>query len=1042
MFLARFSIKNPILINLLTITILVVGFYTYLNLPRESDPEIPFNWVFVTTIYPGAAPEEVEQLITKPIEDAIEDIENINLITSSSDEGLSFISVKFEQSLKQSEFDKRFQDLRAEIDKVKLPDGAEDAEVLELKTSTWFPILSVVVSGELPEKELKAIADDLKDRINEISGISSVTLAGAREREIWVEVDPEGMDSLNLALSQVVGVLSAQNLNIPGGTISAGRSEYLLRTVGQFQNVEQIKNVIVHSYPSDDQVHIRDIAEVSDTYEEAKTISRLNGRPAITLNVTKKANTNTIALADQVKSLIKEYEMEHALHGIHLDITNDYSVYTKDTLSTLQSNALFGISFVMLSLWLFLGWRNALFVAVGMPVAFMATFIFIDVTGNTLNGGSLFGLVLVLGIVVDHAIVITENIYRHMQMGKSVHRAVMDGMQEVTAPVLSATLTTIAAFLPLMLMPGLIGAFLKIIPMVVTMALCASLAEALIILPSHLAEWSNPVHARRRDGRWFQKIITIYSRVLKGFLRRRYWAVAAVLLCVVAGASLIPLIGVEMFGEEDLGIFYVRVWMPAGTKLTETDRVLKQVEQVALTLPKNELDSVITTAGRLEEEDDVTTNTSVGQVIVGLVEAKYRDREVGEILADLRTRCQFLTGFERIEFARLSGGPPTGKAVEVKVKGKYFEQLEAIAEELKAELAQVPGVYDIGDDFLPGKEELRVQVDESRASLHGLSVFQIADAVRTAFHGAVATTYREGDEEIDVVVKFRDASESSIERVEAMKLATPMGTLIPLREVASLELARGYATIPRFEGERAITVSAEVDKNINQPVAVNRIIEEKFQNIGQRYPGYYLDFRGEFAEFNEAFSSLSQLFVLGIFIMYILLGAQFKSLLQPLIILFTIPFAFIGAMLGLLVNTSPFSIVTLYGMVALAGIVVNDSIVLIDFINVRRRSGVGKWRAIMEGGRLRLRPIVLTTLTTAFGLLPMAIGLGGSSEMWKPLANTIIWGLAMSTLLTLFIIPCLYAISDDLTPKRFRVKKRERLLDIDMDSRLQPELAD
>ena len=494
-----------------------------------------------------------------------------------------------------------------------------------------------------------------------------------------------------------------------------------------------------------------------------------------------------------------------------------------------------------------------------------------------------------------------------------------------------------------------------------------------------------------------------------------------------------------MYGSDDLGFFYVRLWMSPGTKLAETDRVLKQIERVALTLPEEELESVIANAGIVEEEDGVTVNSNVGQLLIDLTEATDRDRTVFEILSDLRLRCQAIAGYERIKFTNIDSGPPTGKAVEVKVKGKHLDQLEAISAELQAELGRVPGVYDIGDDFLPGKEELRVRLNEDRARLHGLSVMQVAGTVRTAFHGAVATVYRDGDEEIDVVVKFQNASEMSVEQIEAMKLATPMGTRIPLREVARLELTRGYSNIHRFEGERAITVSAEVDESINKPIAVNRIIEDKFRDISKRYPGYRLDFRGQFAEFKEAFSSLGRLFVLGVFIMYILLGAQFKSFTQPLIILFTVPFAFIGAMLGLLMNGTPFGIVTLFGMVALAGIVVNDSIVLVDFINMRRRAGARKWRAIMEGGRLRLRPILLTTVTTIAGLLPMAIGLGGQSAMWMPLANTIIWGLAMATLLTLFIIPALYAIVDDLTPKGHRIKKEELLVDT---SALEPEPAD
>ncbi|MBD3182885.1 hypothetical protein GF312_11380, partial [Candidatus Poribacteria bacterium] len=477
--------------------------------------------------------------------------------------------------------------------------------------------------------------------------------------------------------------------------------------------------------------------------------------------------------------------------------------------------------------------------------------------------------------------------------------------------------------------------------------------------------------------------------------------------------------------EEDVGSFYVRLWMPPGTRISETSRVLKQVEDIALSLPKDELKAVIANVGIVQEEDSETHNTHVGQLIIELVDADHRERSVFDVINDLRTRSQSISGPERLEFANWAGGPPTGKDVEVKVKGKYFQDLEEIADEIKLGLTKLPGVYDIGDDFSPGKEEVRIRLDEDRARLHGLSVAQIAGFVRTAFHGNVATVYRDGDEEVDVVVKFKDSSEMPLEEMEALKISTPMGTAIPLRDVANLELTRGYAIIHRFEVERAITVSAQVDRSLNKPVAVNRAIENEFKDISQRYPGYRLDFRGEFMEFNQAFTSLGRLLVLGVFLIYMLLGAQFKSFVQPLIILFTIPFAFIGSMIGLLVIGYPFGILTLYGMVALAGIVVNDSIVLIDFINVRRRAGVCKWRAIIEGGRLRLRPIALTTITTVFGLLPMAIGLGGQSETWRPLANTIVWGLSMSTVLTLFITPALYAIIDDLTPKRLKEKQME-----------------
>ncbi|MDA1192710.1 MAG: efflux RND transporter permease subunit, partial [Candidatus Poribacteria bacterium] len=672
---------------------------------------------------------------------------------------------------------------------------------------------------------------------------------------------------------------------------------------------------------------------------------------------------------------------------------------------------------------------------VGMPVTFALSLTFMYITGRSLNSNSLFGLVLVLGMVVDHAIVMVENVYRHIQMGKKPSTAVVDGIQEVFGPVLVATLTTIAAFLPLMLMPGIVGSFLKVIPLVVTLALVASVFEAFVILPSHAAEWLGHGETVHKTSRWMRALRERYVDALAWVIRRRYAVIVGFVALLISSGFLIPLIGLNMWSSEALPTFRVYVWMPPGTDLAETDRVMRQLEKLAMTLPKDEFNAAVTMTGYLEEEGNSERKTNVGQIIVDLAQNKDRDRTVDEIINDLRLRAAAVTGYDRLVFRKMEDGPPTGKAVEVKVKGKRFDELTTIADEMKADLAATPGVYDITDDFNLGKEEIRIIPDGDRARLHGLEVAQVAGLVRTAVNGEVATTYRDGDEDIDVIVKFADAKSYTAERIESMKVLTPSGALIPLKEVAHMQITRGYSDIPRFEGERAITVSANVDESVNSAVAVNQRVQERFKEISQRYPGYSLDFRGQFQEFNDAFSSLAKLFVLGNFLIFILLVAQFKSITQPFIIMFTVPFAFFGAMIGLLVVRAPFSVNTLYGIVALAGIVVNDSIVLVDFINQRRKAGASKWRAIMQGGRLRMRPIMLTTLTTIAGLAPMALGLGGRSETWMPLATTIVWGLATATFLTLFIIPSLYAIVDDMA---FFRRRRERVEARDRDTAKQP----
>jgi multidrug efflux pump subunit AcrB len=561
------------------------------------------------------------------------------------------------------------------------------------------------------------------------------------------------------------------------------------------------------------------------------------------------------------------------------------------------------------------------------------------------------------------------------------------------------------------------GKFMKIIPIVVCLVLLASVIEAFFILPSHIADWGKVRRSEGRGHRLFLRLRGWYTRNLLRVLRRRYWVLIGVSLLAIAGAGLIPLVGVDMFADEEISQFSVRVWMPVGTRLAETDRVISKIEQLALALPKEEVASVVANVGILQLEDDTVVNTHVAELMVDLVEPEYRKRISDEIIAELREKIKSISGISKLELSKVAHGPPTGKAVEVKVKGKYLDELQEVAELVKAELRKMEGVTDVNDDFELGKKEIRIHVDKDKAALLGLDVFQIAGTVRTAFEGTKATVFRDGDEEVDVVVKFRGDEREKLSDVEQMRIASRSGALIPFRSVAKVSIERGYSEIKRFEGDRAITVSADIDKAVTSMVEVNRKLVERFKDIEERYPGYRLDFRGEMQEFKEAFSSLGRLFVVGVLLIYLILGTQFKSWVQPLIIMFTVPFAFIGAMVGLLIGRDPFSITTLFGMVALAGVVVNDSIVLIDFINKARERGMEKWKAIISGGRLRLRPIILTSVTTIFGLLPMAIGLGGKSETWAPLANTIAWGLAAATFLTLFVIPCLYAIVDDIGRK-------------------------
>jgi len=1002
------------------VIIIFFGAYAWFVLPRDLIPEITFYTATVNTFYPGASPEEVEKLVTAPIEEAIEEgVSKIDLILSSSSEGRSSIIIQFEE-LSDREFDKQLQNLRNAIERVNdLPaEILEDPQVLEIDASTGFPMLTVAVGGDIPEAQMKEIAENLKDEILEIKNIASVRLSGVREREIWVEVEPDRLKAYRLPIDEVISALKAHNLNLPAGTLEVGASEYLVRTMGEFRNLKEIEETILRVRNQGTPLQVRDVAKISDTYEKPRTLSHINGSPSMSLTIQKKKEGNTIKLVKQIRELVEKRQADMP-EGAILSAVNDYSVILKERLGVLQTNALFGLVLVIVLLYIFIGWRNALFAALGIPVSFMATFAFLYLSGYTLNGVALFGLILVVGIVVDDAIIVIENVFRHIQEGKSPKEAAIIGAEEVGTPVFSASLTTIAVFGPLMFMSGVPGQFMKIVPIVVIIVILASLFEVFMILPAHIAEWGKPQSKKKRRHTWFDVIRKRYVRILKRIIRWRYAVVAGVLrlgLMLCVGAFV--LLDKEFFPGEDFPQFYIKLEMPTTYGIKETTAVVTKVEAVAMSLPARERVAVISNIGLLtptSNTEGAVMRSNVGEVLVELVPSNQRQRDVDEVIDEIRQKIVGISGIEKFTFEKLQGGPPQGKDVEVKIKGKRFTELKEIAELLKSELGQMDGVYEIQDDFRIGKAELRIRVKEEKAHQYGLNIFQIAYNVRNALEGNITTTYRDADEAIDVVVKYNQDSLQTTADLAGLLIPTPVGTIVPLRDVAEVREEEGYAEIRRFDGERAITVSASVDKSKTSAFDANQTLIKAFENVEAAFPGYRLDFRGVFDQTQESFAELWKLFIVSILLLYAILGTQFKSFLQPAIVLFAVPFGIIGAMIGLLTVGATLSLIAMFGIVALSGIVVNDSIVLIDFINKYRARGYNKWRAILRGGGVRLRPIILTTVTTVSGLIPMAVGLGGKSPLWMPMASTIIFGLSAATLLTLFVMPALYAITTDIS---------------------------
>jgi len=1003
-------------------------------------PNVSFPWVFISVVDPNVSPEEIEKTITIPLEDELQNLDDLNSMTSNSREGMSFVWLKFD-TMPEDKFARRLQDVRAEVQKADLPESAEDPDVSQFKTQDFAPLINVVIRGRIPEHQAKRIADDFRDDILDIPHVSQVQITGAREREVWVEIDPAKLERYGVTLDDVGRAVRAKHLNLSAGDLQTGRMDYRVRTTGEAARIADLADVIVSARPGGGHVRVRDLGVVSDTFQEEVTRSRFNGEPAVTLTVAKKPEGNSVRIIREIKDLAVRYQKERLPVGatIVLDesrheagptgifFTGDSSKVINDILHTLKSNAWIGMILVGITLYLFLGWRQALFATIGIPVALSATFLFLYLTGNSINSSTLFALVLVLGMLVDDAIVVIENCYRYMQAGLEPRRAAIVGSAEVMQPVLVSAGTTIAAFLPLMLLPGVIGDFMRIIPVVVSLALTASLFECFFILPSHIADWSKRGEAGREKPpvgfRWGRRA---YRRLLVRVLRRRYWVLGATSVVILGSLPIAFALGVDMFADEEIPQFQVFVTMPDGTRLDATDRTLARVEEtVRRALPDSDLKDVVATAGMQELPSEWIMRTSVGQLLVELHDKKDRRYDLATDIERARAEADKIPGIESLEFRRISSGPPTGAPVEAKIRGEHLDELRTVADEVKAYLATVNGVKDIHDNVQAGVPELRVVVDEDRAAMLGVTVAQVASTVHAAFAGAKATEFLDGDDDIEVLVKLNEVSRENRSDLENLRLTTPGGARILLKDVARIVEAPGYASIRRDDNQRAITVTANVDDRVISGVEASGRLKAAWPAIAARHPGYHLEFGGEFKEFNEAFTNLGLLFTVGIAIMLALMAAQFNSIVQPLIIFLAVVFAFWGATMGLFIIGSPFSINNLFGLVALAGVAVNNSIVLISFTNTLREAGASRLRAVVKAGALRVRPVLLTSLTTVVGLVPMAMGLGGYSEVWGPLATVMVWGLVTSSILTLILIPCVYIMTGDMRRLSLRMRHKD-----------------
>jgi len=1018
--LFRWVVANPLIANLLSACFLLGGTGAYVTMPQEYLPPVNLKWILVVLSYPGVSAADIERLITQPTEKELEKIDYVSQFNSISSEGVVEFSMQF-KNISTDEFERQYQETRQAIDRVNLPDAVLDPFYLKLKSSNFIPLVQVALSGDTHIKygQLRQRVDDLRDAIENLWEVDRVFLFDDRERQVHIQVDPPSARALDLSLGDISKAIVLQNADLPAGTLQLGQSEFLVRHRGQFRNLEDIERTVVSRDPEGNHVMLNQVATVVDTYAREEARSRLEGRRSIALGVTKKDVGSSLNLLDKIHRLIEESK-QSLPNGMYIDLVNDTSIRVRNALVNLQTNALAGGVLVVIVLWLFIGWRNSILTAIGIPIAFSLAFIMLKAIGSSINENTLFGLVLVLGMVVDDAIVVIENVYRYMQMGWKRTDAVITGTQEVLSPVLTSTLTTIAAFMPLVFLPGTIGEFLKVVPITVSLALLASLIECFLILPSHISDFGGGQQKSPLDGT-IGRLTERYTRLVSNILPswRRYAVAIGIPATILVFAGIVfPQLRQELFSSDPQSYFAVWLTLPEGTALEETDRHTHKLESAVREMPREyaeHIERILVNVGVQNTESRTFTRPNHAEIIVDIRDgAEVKERLESMVDHMRQTATQIGYTQEEVRVKIIENGPPKDYPLEAKIQGDDFATLDAIAEQLKSRLAGYPGLIDIGDDYVPGKGELTFQLRRAEAQRLGLTSSDVGVALQSALNGQPAGTFNAEDKERPLLVRYAPSWFTSGSRLEDIDIRTPNRDFVRLGSVADLRRDTGFSEIKRRDFRRTITVFAEE----SEAGAAARTVEDLRvyfqQQIAPIYPGYTLVFGGQFQEFNQAFDNIVLLFSLGAMCIFFILVVQFRSLIQPFIILMTIPFALAGALVGLVANGYPLSVTAIYGMVGLSGVVVNDSIVLISFANSARHRGLSVRDAILDAASKRLRPIVLTTVTTVGGVLPIALGITGKSAVWSPLATLIVYGLTTASIIMLIVIPCLYWVVEDV----------------------------
>ena len=1041
MTLPEFSVRQTVFVNVLFVVCMVGGLGALGLTEVEFFHDVTLNQVVVTTQWTGASADEVERLVTAKLEEELLTVSNVDEMRSASQANVSMISIDFDETLDTVEYESAVNDVRAALDLVDdLPPDAEEPELREIITAEVSPVVFVAISdtGGVGPLALRELAREIESRTRELPGVSKVEIRGLQEREVRVQVDRARAAAYGVTVSDVADRVRRQNQNLPAGTFQDEQGEATLRAIGDYTSLDQILDTVVLEDEAGTRIRVRDVATVVRDLEKPTFITRYDGLPAAMVSIAKKDETDVRQLSDEIARFIEEFE-PLVPDGVEIRTSLDSADFVEPRIGVLLSNLVTGMFFVAALLWFTIGFRNALLTIIAIPFSLLTAIIFFPILDISINSNTLIGMLLVSGMLVDDAIIVLENIYRKIEEGMELHAAVLEGANEVLWPVTAAVTTTIAAFAPLLLVGGTAGKFVAVMPKCVVVCLAASLFECLLILPAHYLDFgsrhgTDPAGRDARAGTpagildtltglrrtmdaGFDRLRALYLAALRPVITHR--ASFAVLLVAFLAATVATgtRLRFELFPGE-FSNYSISLETPPDFALERTSAVMERVEALLLELPEDDVTDFNTVVGLsvdLNYDRILAPNLALTTVAIPQTEANQLRPQ--EVMARAQEKLSAFAAAHPDEVVALRAesaryGPPVGRPVEVRIQGEDFALGKRIAEEIKAYLATIPGVSGIDDNLKEGPREIRLHIDDDRAAEYGLTFDDLARALRAANDGILASSFRSPTavEDDDIRVLLEPDQRDRILDLLEVEVRGRDGRLVRLADVANLDVTRGYLAYRRHDGKRSVAVFADVDDDLATSVSVNRDLEARFADIRQRFPQVELIYGGEYQESQESVASTVAAFPVALLLIYMLLATLFRSYAQPFIVLTSVPLGFAGIVFGVMAMNYSVSFNLLYAAVGLAGVVVNDALVLVDFINRARREGMPLLDAVAQAGAQRLRPVILTTMTTVVALLPMAFGLVGSSKSYGPFAAAIAFGLLFAMIGTLFVIPLAYSI--------------------------------